>query len=476
MPGPQRSHRGHLALVTRRQFLGRLGIAASALCAKACGQGGSGAPAAARPDFFVGVGIENSWMVQVDPAMDGNRRALDEFALTGHDDQWREDFLLAADLGINCMRYGMPWPRIEASPGVFDFSALRTRLEFLATLGITPILDLIHYGTPAWMKDGIGDPQFPDALDRYAQATASNLGGLVRHFTPYNEPQVAAAQSGALGIWPPYASDAQEYARIGVRVARALVLASRTLRANLPGCRLISAESINWSLADTLLPDLAARGALDEDLRVAVGSFPASHAYGKVPPEHAWSARLASLGVPRADLDWLHANAQPPDILGYNHYPDIVDFPGGPDFTRGGSVPLDAAADEAASRVEQGLRRARDYFGRDVYLTETSAGLDPAARAAYAMALGRMVGRLRAQAFPLVGMNWWPLIEAVRFEYRDEVSEPLGAFLVPGEWNNGLYDLVAEPDGRLRRVPTVAVTAYRNLAQALRQPFGARSA
>lgn len=408
-------------------------------------------------------------MVQVDPVKDGNRRALDEFALTGHDDQWREDFLRAADLGVNCMRYGVPWPRIESSPGVFDFSALRERLAFLDSLGITPILDLIHYGTPAWMKDGIGDPRFPEALERYAQATAGNLGELVAHFTPYNEPQVAAALCGALGTWPPYARDPESFARIGVGVARALTLASRALRAGLPDCRLISAESVNWSLADTLLPDLAAQGALDEDVRAAVGSFPASLAYGKVPPGHAWSARLASLGVPRSDLEWLHANAQPPDILGYNHYPDIVDFPGGPDFTRGGSVPPDAAADEATSRVEQGLRRARDYFGRDVFLTETSAGLEPQARAAYAAALGRMVARLRAQSFPLAGINWWPLIEAVRFEYRDEVDKPLDAFLVPGAWNNGLYDLVAEPGGKMRRVPTVAVSAYRSLAQSLRR-------
>ncbi len=454
--------------VNRRRFLGQLGLAAGALCLKGCGGGGSGGAAPPpRPKFFLGVGIENTWMVQADPAIDGARRSLDEFALTGHDAQWREDLERAAGLGINCIRYGMPWPRIEAAPGSFDFSALRERLAFLASLGITPILDLIHYGTPAWMKDGIGDPLFPEAFERYARETARAVGDLVTHFTPYNEPQVATALCGAVGTWPPYASGQAAFATIGVRVARAMVLASAGLRAVLPACKLVSAESVNWALADELLPGLAGQGAEAEDMRAAIGSFPASLAYGKVAPEHGFGAGLASLGASRPELAWIHGQAQPPDIVGYNHYPDLVDYAAFPDFTRGGSGPVDEAADEAARRVEQGLRRARAYFGRDIFLTETSAGLGHEARAAYASALGRMAARLRAEGFPLAGLNWWPLLQAVRWEYREESSRPLGDFLAPGGWNNGLYDVVAEPDGRLRRVPTPAIAAFRSLSQVL---------
>ncbi len=435
---------------------------------KGCGQGGSGLQASPASGFELGVGIENTWMVQSDPVKDGNRRALDAFALTGHDDHWREDFERAADLGVHTLRYGMPWPRIETAPGVFAFSALRTRLEYLVSLGIAPVLDLIHYGTPAWMPDGIGDPGFPEALGRYARATAQGLGDLANRFTPYNEPQVAAALCGAVGRWPPYAASPTAFATIGVRVARALVLASDGLRSVRPASRLISAESINWELADVLMPELAAQGLVTEELRAAVGSFPANLAYGKLPPEHAFGAILVSLGVPRADLEWFASRAQPPDVLGYNHYPDLVDFPGSPDFTRGAAVPLDAAADEATLGVERGLRRAHAYFGRDISLAETSAGLGAEARAAYASALGRMVARLRAEAFPLVGLNWWPLLQAVRWEYREAAEKPLGEFLYPGGWNNGLYDVVAEPDGNLRRVPTAAVAAFRNLAHSLR--------
>lgn len=457
-------------LNTRRQFLARMGTAASALYLGGCGQDETLLPTPARPDFYLGVGIENTWMVQADPTKDGPRRPLDEFALTGHDANWRADLTLAADLGVNCLRYSLPWPRVEAAPGVFEFSELRARLEFLVSLGITPILDLIHYGTPAWMQDGIGDPRFPESLSRYARATAEQLGGLVTHFTPYNEPQVAAALCGASGTWPPYAASPQAFAQLGARVARAMVLASQRLREVLSTAVLVSADPINWLLADTLFPELAQAEPEADELRAAVGSFPASLAYGKISTEHPLGALLMELGVAATEIDWLLTHAEPPDIVGYNHYPDIVNYPGSPDFTLGGSVPLARAATAAARHAEQGLRRAQGYFGGAIYLSETSAGLSSSARAAYATALGEMVERLQIEGFPLVGLNWWPLLQAVQWDYRDDVAKPLSDFFTPGGWNNALYDLVRKPDGTLQRVPTPAVAALRDLARFVSPP------
>lgn len=425
--------------------------------------------AAPRPEFYLGVGIENTWMVQADPEKDGSRRVLDEYALTGHDAQWRDDLLLVAGLGANCVRYSLPWPRVEVAPRVYEFGALRRRLEYLASLGLVPILDLIHYGTPAWMQDGIADPRFVDALGDYARATAEHLGDVVTHFTPYNEPQVAAVLCGATGTWPPYASSPTAYAELGVRIARAMITCSRGLRSALPHATLVSADPVNWQLADAFFPDLAETDPSSEALRAAVGSFPACLAYGKVPLQHPLAKLLTDLSVPAADLAWLEENGERPDIFGYNHYPDIVDYSHGPDFTLGGSIPLAQAARAASARVELGLRRAQAYFGGRIYLSETSAGLSAEARAAYATALGELVEGLRGSGFPIVGLNWWPLVQAVQWEYRDMVAEPVSEFFTPGGWNNALYDVVARPDGSLARVANPAATAFRNLAALLRR-------
>lgn len=454
-------------MTTRREFLGGLGT----LLLGACGaptdyrKPAPATPAPGAP-FHWGVGLENTWMAQADPLKDGHRLPLDEYALTQHYDRWKDDLALVADLGVTAIRYSVPWSRAEATPGEYDFSLVDAPIRHLVDdLGVMPILDLVHYGTPAWMGDGIGDARFPDSLATYADAIANHFRGSVTSYTPLNEPSVSAWSSGWAGIWPPYARAAESWAALGVRIARAMVLASQSLRAALPGVTLISADAASLDLAAKIFPGVA----VDDDLAFAVGTFPACLAYGKVAPDSRLAQLLVKLGVSPADLQWLLDNAAPPDVLGLNRYPDFDDFPNSKDFTRGGALPLDEAAREAASRVESVLRRAHAYFDRPVYLSETSAGIAPTSRAAYATAVGDLVQRLRAEGFPIVGANWWPLIEAAAWAYREHPELPLTAFLVPGAWNNALYDLAPHDDGSLERVETVAAAAWRDVIAGHRQ-------
>ena len=36
-------------------------------------------------------------------------------------------------------------------------------------LGIDLLLDVMHFGTPLWLKQAVGDPEFPEALERFAE-------------------------------------------------------------------------------------------------------------------------------------------------------------------------------------------------------------------------------------------------------------------------------------------------------------------
>lgn len=457
-------------MTSRREFLGGLLAAGGSVVLPGCGgpvedpHAPPGVDAGPTfPRFYWGVGIENTWMAQADPVKDGGRQAFDEFELTQHYDRWHDDLDLAAELGVVAMRYSVPWYRAEASPAVYDFSWLDGPIDRLNELGIEPILDLIHYGTPTWMADGIGDERFPEALADYGAATADHFRGRVRHYTPHNEPQLSAALCGASAAWPPYKNTRGDWCVLGLRIARAMVLTTQSLRATLPGVRIVSADPINWLLSDTVFSLAGLTSAELEDLRAAVGSFPASVAYGKVGPEHRLGKYLIEATISPDELTWFQQNAAPPDLLGYNHYPDVGDYPGSADYTESGKLPLAEAAAGAAKHVETGLRRAQAYFDLPVYLSETSAGLTPSARSAYATAIHDMVVRLRAAEFPLVGVNWWPLFEAVQWLYRDQPTLPLGQFIVPGAWNNGLYDLRLETDGSLTRVKNEAAATYRDI-------------
>lgn len=114
-----------------------------------------------RPKFYWGVGIENCWIAQTNPVKDGNRRLLDVFFQMQHYDKWKEDLDRAASVGVNTIRYIVPWYKAEPKPGVHDWSWIDKPVEYLVTkLKIIPVMDIIHYGTPKWMADGVIDPRF----------------------------------------------------------------------------------------------------------------------------------------------------------------------------------------------------------------------------------------------------------------------------------------------------------------------------
>lgn len=446
---------------TRREFVGKfpfVGSLPAVMADAADKRGGLGTPLPC-PRFYWGVGIENCWIAQTNPLKDGNRRLLDVFLQMQHYSKWKEDLNLAAELGINTIRYSVPWYRAEPRPGVYDWSWIDKPVDYLVNkLKIVPVMDLIHYGTPTWMEDGVGDERFPEAIGQYAHAMARHFRGLVDHYSPHNEPQVTTASCGIGNRWPPYGKSARLWARIGVQVAKGMVLETQAIREALPTSRIISVETFGpvFRHANQIVPP--GHSIEEPELRVLASAYPASLAYGMIPPESALGKCLVGHGVSAAELEWFGMRAQKPDILGWNCYP---------------AIPRDAkqktelreAAQKAVAQVEDGLQYARRYFDFPLYLTETSSGIEVEQRVAYVYALAEMIGRLRKENFPLVGVNWWPLYGTIQWAYRDEVDKPLTAFLYPGGWNNGLYNIEPERNGDLRRVRTAAVDAYAELVR-----------
>lgn len=421
------------------------------------------------PKFYWGVGIENCWMAQTDPARDGNRRLLDVFQQMNHYEKWQEDLDLARDAGVNAIRYSVPWYKAEPKPGVYDWSWIDKPVEYLVEkLEIIPIMDLIHYGTPTWMPDGIIDERFPEAIGRYAGAMAGHFKGLVNHYSPHNEPQLTCIFCGLTGRWPPYRKSPESWAKIGVAVAKGMVEEMNAIRAAIADAVIVSVDPWMTGVVDSHI-SLPKDDPRREEIGRASASYPASLAYGKIEAANPFAAWLEKRGVTAREMEWFGPNARKPDILGYNFYPDFgFDWNDSPenrtkDFARGGTMPLKQAAHEAVARITPGIVQAQRYFDLPVYLTETSAGFSTEARVAYIEALGEWVAGLRRQNFPLVGINWWPLFETIQWDYRENPQKPLADFIYPGGWNNGLYRIQPEPNGNLARIATPAAAAYREI-------------
>src|SRR5688572_31508439 len=94
--------------------------------------------------FVWGAGIECSFLPHLD---------VNQFQWTQHDRYWREDLRLAKEyLGITHMRYAMPWHVLEPQRGKFDWSYADERITEFDRLGIEPFMDVMHFGTPLWLK------------------------------------------------------------------------------------------------------------------------------------------------------------------------------------------------------------------------------------------------------------------------------------------------------------------------------------
>src|SRR5918999_6183080 len=98
--------------------------------------------------FIFATGIENSYPTIVLP--DGTTKRVDSMEKCGHYARWREDLGLVKELGIDYLRYGPPLYSTHVGPGRYDWGFADETFNCLRELGITPIVDLCHFGVPDW--------------------------------------------------------------------------------------------------------------------------------------------------------------------------------------------------------------------------------------------------------------------------------------------------------------------------------------
>ena len=149
-------------------------------------------------NFLWAVGIENTFV----PQTRAGHRRLDEYELMDHYRLWRQDLDLAADLGVSAIRYGIPWYRVNPAPGLRLVVDRRGARVLGRGQGLTPIVDLMHYGTPLWLDNQFVNAPIPARVAEYAARFAERYASLVRYYTPLNEPAVTAAFCGRNGRWP----------------------------------------------------------------------------------------------------------------------------------------------------------------------------------------------------------------------------------------------------------------------------------
>jgi beta-glucosidase len=400
-----------------------------------------------HPQFRWATGIECSFIPHL---------GIDQYRWTQHDRFWRTDFeLIAHDLGCRWVRYALPWHEIETVPGVFDWTWFDLRLAHAENLGITFLLDLVHFGTPAWLPDAFADVDFPVALERFARAFAERYRGRIEYVCPINEPLITALFCGDIGLWPPYGKGLRSYMTVLSRVAQGCCRAIRVLRELIPGVQILISDSLEVAATyedsdETTSPFLRESLRADVARRMRRRHVVTDLIMGRVDSRHPLAGWLDRHGFPEFDLHWFRRNAQTLDIVGLDYYEhtevELYTTPEGYYRQRKLDPPL-------------GLyRAAQDYWSEyhiPLMITETSAGGGDTDKLAWLEKSINDVRRLRAEGFPVIGYTWWPVLDHLDWD---------GALLhQTGHIHPvGIYRLERRA-GRLERLPTGLRDAYRAL-------------
>lgn len=396
-----------------------------------------------------GLGIEDTFVPQSGPG----ERAIDEYELTEHYTRWRDDLDLVHGVGAEFLRWGVPWHRVNPAPGMWDFEWTDRVLGRMADLGIRPVVDLLHYGTPLWLDGEFAHRDFPARFGEFASRTAQRYTGIVTDYTPVNEPMIHAQFTGEYAYWPPYLEGRQGLNRIVVALAEASHLAQSGIRDALgEAANIVHVDAGFRYVGDVTVPEHAAHVErllverfLFEDLM-----------HGLVVEGHPLHRGLVETGIDQRRLDLLAAHPAAPDFMGVNYYPRHSSevFEAGISH-RGGFADPRPARDDGVSGLREVLTAYAERYAHPVLLSETCVTGTETERIRWMRDSVSEIEDLRANGVPVVGYTWWPLFDMIEWTWRHTTASPLAHRLTMG-----LYDLVATEGGLERRENSVA-RAYR---------------
>lgn len=411
-----------------------------------------------RADSFQWLlGIEDTFITAASPR---TGRTLDEYELTQHYDRWREDIDLMAQTGVRAVRYGIPWHRINPGPGVWDFGWADGPLERLLESGIQPVVDLVHYGVPAWIAPAWLAPDFAERMAEYAARVAQRYRGRIHTYTPLNEPRVTAWYCGKLGWWPPFRRGWSGFVQVMLGICRGIVQTVAALRAVDPQIVIAHVDATDLYLAASC--DLER----EAQRRQAIVFLALDLIAGRIAPGHELHEWLLAQGAAPAQLEWFQSHPVDLELVGINLYPLF--------------------SEKRLLRTAGGLRTRMRYASADIidrlgalywqryrcplFISETASEGSVARRGAWLEDSVAATARVRARGIPLVGYTWWPAFALVTWGYREGRKAP-DEYLK----QMGLWDLRPSAMG-LERVATPLVARYRELVAGGARSVGALAA
>ncbi len=377
--------------------------------------------------FIFATGIECSY-----PTIDARRWRRDQMDATGHYRRWTQDLDLVAELGLSHLRYGPPLHLTYPARGRFDWAATDGPMQAMARMGLTPIVDLCHFGLPDWLSD-FQNAEVPEALSAYAAAFAERYPE-VRFFTPVNEMYVCARLSALDGLWNEQLRDERAFTRASAHTAKATVLMMQAILQRRPDAVFVTSESSEFNQACCPDPEVVRIADFENERRFV----PLDLAYAH-PISESMRGHLLGHGLAADDYDWFMRQDVPRRaILGVDYYDwneKLIDTEGRP---------------QALGELFGWYVIASQYhdrYRRPLMHTETNH-MDAREAPRWLWRQWHNVRLIQKAGVPVVGFTWYSLTDQV--DWDNALTEALGNVNPVG-----LFDL--------SRDPRPAAEAYRHL-------------
>ncbi|MGE5564436.1 MAG: family 1 glycosylhydrolase [Bacillota bacterium] len=388
--------------------------------------------------FMFATGIECSY-----PTIENGRWRRDEMDSTRHYEFWEEDLALAREIGITHIRYGPPLHLIFEGPGRYDWDYIDPQMEVLRDHGPEPIIDLCHFGLPAWLEN-FQNGEIARPLAEYADAFAERFPW-VRFYTPVNEMYVCARMSALDGLWNEQLRDEGAYARAAWNLANASIAMSDAILKRRPDAILINSESSEFYQPCCPDPEVQKIAEAANERRFLPLDLIFAH-----PLSTDMHDLLRSQGVDDKDIARLAQRSVPRrSILGVDYYEwneRLID--------RDGHARALGELFGWYVIADQYWRRYR----RPMMHTETNK-MDAEGASRWLWRQWHNVQLLARAGVPLVGFTWYSLTDQI--DWSNAMSEAVGLV-----YPVGLFDL--------NREPRIVGLAYKHLIDMYRDEPGYR--
>lgn len=363
--------------------------------------------------FMFATGIENSYPMITLP--DGTRKRVDEMEKCGHYKYWKEDFNLVKEMGIEFLRYGPPYFSVNTGPGQYNWSFVDETFRYLKELGITPIVDLCHFGLPDWLEN-FQNEDFPIHFEEYALAFAKRYP-YIQFYTPVNEIFVTAAFSGQYGWWNEKGTSDLTFVTALKHLCKANVLAMNAILTVQPDAIFIQSESSEYFHPET--PDCDRLATFLNQRRFL--SLDLSYGY---PISVSMYEYLLENGMTKKEYQWFESSVIKGSCVMGNDY-----------YVTNEHMVHENGSTSAAGEIFGYYVITHQYYSRyklPIMHTETNIAEPNAVR--WLQTQWANVRRLKRDGIPIYGFTWYSLTDQVDWDsaLRDDA----------GRVNSlGLYDL-----------------------------------